>query len=154
MAPDDERFQKIAGQKFLLIDPAKPAVSGAWMDPRELEHSTPGVAVEVAPVVPPVNEVSAEAAPQAEPETEPEVPVASELNISPPDVAVLSDEVVRLKAKPATPELAFANTPVKQGQMLAGKPKPTSQDWAQTLAAEPAPDAEIVKTGAKVRLGS
>jgi hypothetical protein len=136
MLPNDPRFGAIAGQKFRLIDPAAPSQPSSWMDPRDLDRPVQ-VAVPVqAPIAPPAQRfVSA-----PEPAPEPQEPAQSVQPVRSLD-------------------LPSANTPVQRGQMLGGKPAPSatpgSKEWKTAEPAPPAPANErLVKTGARVRLGS
>jgi hypothetical protein len=136
MDPSDERFAKIAGQRFLLIDPAgsTPAASQGWVDPRNLES--------------PRIQVPVRRAPQPAPKPEPPAPEAEAEVVEPVEAP---QEELSLKRAPADASLAVVNTPVNQGQMIGGRPAPTAAEWTP-----PSPPAEskVVKTGAKVRLGS
>jgi len=146
MAPDDERFGRISGQKFLLIDAAKPNMASAWIDPRDLEASNrvvvPAPARAPEPPVPTEPVASTEPPPAPVPEPPPPVPAAA-----------VADEP-KAPTAPASPGLAFANTPVKQGQMLGNRPKPTASEWVTPPPVESLPDATVVKTGAKIRIGA
>jgi hypothetical protein len=138
MLPDDERFGKIAGQRFLLIDPVSPGTASAWVDPRDLEakpmiqvpRSLP--AAVSTPVPPPVA-----VAPEPVAQPEPPQPPAPQEPLAP------------------RTQLATTNTPVKKGQMLGGKSAP-AKDWDTPPPAlsHPVPDAQVVKTGAKIKIGS
>lgn len=129
MAPDDERFKQIAGQRFLLIDPAgiPSAPSQGWVDPRNLGTTAVQVPVQIE-------------APRQKP------PAVIE---EPPSEA-LSTVAAR---EPANLDLGLVNTPVKQGQMIGGRAAP-SPEWRTPVAVPSPPNAQVVKTGAKIRIGS
>jgi hypothetical protein len=143
MLPDDPRFGKIAGQKFLLIDAATPGASSSWVDPRDLERATRLVVPTPSPT--PTREVR--------PGPQPPAP-APEKAVAEPEPLIPKPPVEVVKRPAANPDLAFANTPGKQGQMLGSRPKPTASEWASPPPGEPPSNAQVVKTGAKVRIGS
>jgi hypothetical protein len=135
MRPDDERFGKISGQKFLLIDPAGSvsAPSQGWVDPRDLKPARVQVPARIEPAPP---SKQAEPMPEAVPPSRaPEAPV----------------ETTR---GPARPETAFVNTPVTQGQMIGGKPAPAAPEWKSPVPIVTTKEDRVVKTGAKIRIGS
>jgi hypothetical protein len=63
MVPDDPRYGKIAGQKFLLIDPAGSTGSSDWVDPRDLERK-PQIQVPVQVISTPEPTSPSEPAPE------------------------------------------------------------------------------------------
>lgn len=135
MLPDDPRFGKLAGQKFLLVDPAAPAVTASWVDPRELETRL------VVPATPLRTEESPALVPPRV-----EVPEAVSAVVETPEAGPVTTS--------ASPDLALKNTPASPGQMLGNRPKPTAPDWRPPQPSEPLPEARVVKTGAKIRIGS
>jgi hypothetical protein len=147
MLPNDERFGSIAGQKFLLIDPARPAQPANWVDPRDLEVTRVTV-----PSPAPVAKAPVTPEPIVTPEPEPE-PAPT---VEPPPVAEATPLPTEPKTPtaPARPDLAFTNTPAKPGQMIGNRQKPTPSEWPASPPVEAPPDALIVKTGAKVRIGA
>jgi len=55
MTPDDPLYAKLAGQKFLMVEPGGPLEVQSWTDPRDLVDSTPTVItppVENSPIEP------------------------------------------------------------------------------------------------------
>lgn len=130
MDQGDDRFGKIAGQRFILIDPSSPGTPGDWVDPRDLETKTTIQVPRSFAVKPP-----------ASPEPAP-TPVA---DVPQPTVNV-------------PVELATVNTPVKSGQMLPQKSpeKPAAGEWVTPAAPTPhqVPDAQVIKSGARIKIGS
>lgn len=148
MAADDERYSQIAGQRFLLIDPVSlGGGSSAWVDPRDLEPK-PMVHVQRPIPSPPPPVVSAPE-PIKTPEP-PEPPKAQE----PPSAAPAT--VPSAPVSQASVAAGALNTPIKGGQMLTKKgPEPASGGWV--TPPPPAihePGAPVVKTGARIKIGS
>lgn len=136
MDPADPRFSRIAGQKFLVIDPGllgrAPEVgsSSAWLDPRELEQ----------PPAPPPAPVSRPPAAQ-----EVRRPVAQEAPAEAP------------RPRQVPQHLLLANVPLQGGQRVPAPPSastappPVRDPWAA-----PAPDSgdtPVVSPGARVKMG-
>ena len=129
---DDPRYGKISGQRFLLIDPeGSQGASSDWVDPRDLEAKSVQISRAI-PATPP-----------------PAPPPVSESAPTPPVAA-------------AVPASSVLNTPPKQGQMLPNSspsPQPPSaggDGWATPPPASQhaVPDAKVVKSGARIKLGS
>lgn len=140
LAADDPRYGKIAGQRFLLIDPdgsTQPSGASDWVDPQDLEAKSVLISRAVSPTPAPIP-----------------VPVQN----TPPDPPA---QVGEFKQEPATASPSgVLNTPAKQGQMLPGKATPptapASGGWVTPPPAptHAVPDAKVVKSGARIKLGS
>jgi hypothetical protein len=133
----DPRFEGIAAQRFMLINPSLTINSTAsWVDPRDLSDQ---VVVQDPPVLPePVREASAPAQPT--PKAAPELP---EPTVSQPSTGRLPTNLVT------------ANTAVQQGRMLQpppGAPKP-SNSWDAPVPTTDTDGVKVVKSGARVKLG-
>ena len=130
MSQEDERFSKIAGQRFVLIDPERLSMgSQGWVDPRD--HKTTSRIVVPASLERHKPEVEAPAvAPPRNPEP---MPAAAQAHSSAERESLLG-----------------LNTPVQQGRMLAGAPvRAPAERWAPVQG----PPEKIVKSGAKIKLG-
>lgn len=145
MDPGDQRFSKIAGQKFIFIDPGvqgmAPEVGSAWLDPRDAREP------ESVLVTPTPHQEPLRAAPAPEP---------------PPPPAPAAPKAAPPRPAPGAPrglphQLLLANTP-QQGQMI---PRPPSAITAPTAPKDPwaAPDpdpkndAPVVSPGARIKFG-
>jgi hypothetical protein len=134
MLPTDARFSKIAGQKFMIIDPGltgrTPEVTSAWLDPRDLERQ-------------------AEAAPA------PAIIPTAASTLSTPGPAKPSPPAAGQRQIPHS--LLLANVPA-QGGMVSRPPSantapvPSKDPWSG-----PVPDAKdevpLVSPGARVKMG-
>lgn len=139
---DDPRYGSIAGQRFLLIDPEGTQPGGAdWVDPRDLEAKSVQI-------------------PRAIPAASP--PPPAPVQITPPEQPAQVPELKQETVSQQQPASAgVLNTPPKAGQMLPRKgsdptPQPASGGWATPPPApqHAVPDAKVVKSGARIKLGS
>jgi len=144
----DPRFEGIAAQRFMLINPALTVNSQAsWVDPRDLSDqvAVPNRAPDPPEPVPEPPQV--QEAPQAPVAESPpvEAPQAPSLPVVPPQ-----QSTGRL-----SPNLVTANTAVQQGRMLQpppGAPKP-SNSWDAPVPTTDTAGVKVVKSGARVKLG-
>lgn len=130
MDPTDERFSTISGKRFVSVEGSRPAVSSAWIDPREDRP----VQVQV-PV-------------QAEPEPLELVPVA------PKEAAPPSPQPVQVTENP-TPAGQPRNTAPRPRQMIGGaEPKPAApvlDPWQPTRTQPLRPGETLVQPGARIK---
>lgn len=135
MDPNDSRYASIAGKRFLTVAGVQPAVSSAWIDPREDRP----VQVQV-----PVQLKAPEG--RAEPEPLELVPVAPE---APPPPA---PRVVENPVPTGLPR----NTEARPRQMIGGvEPKPVApvlDPWQPTNRPQPLqPGETLVQPGARIK---
>lgn len=128
----DERYGKIAAQRFVSIAAGTPQTPSAWNDPRDL--------VEAAASEQPVVEQVRPAEPL------PPAPVAVE---AAPQPAVIAKE------SPKPPPAVPANTPNRPRQMIGGAepkpPAPVLDPWQPKQAIQPG--ERLVERGSKIRFG-
>ncbi len=164
MDPSDARFSKIAGQKFILIDPGltgrAPDIGGssAWLDPRDIERQQPA-----APAPPPRALAAIEAmgtlrgAPAERPA--PAAPPPQQVQQPPPQAPppARPQQVHAAPPPRQVPQhLLLANAPVQAPQRIAGPPSastaPPKDPWAGPVP-DAKDDAPVVSPGARVKLG-
>ncbi len=132
MDESDPRYNKIAGQKFMLLDSDGPVtVSGSsdWAEPP---------APEAQEVPKPVVEVSV---PEPAPEPEP---------------AVLEAPEPEPRQGQSLQNLALANTPLQSGKVLqspSGEALPPPDPWAAPIPTESTGEERVVKPGEKIKIG-
>src|SRR5574338_854823 len=144
LAPNDPRFQSIAGQKFLSIDVGRtPEVTSDWMDPRDIATSQPS---------PPPPFIAPEPPPPAVVADQPAEPAPT-----PPPQAVQPAAQPR---KPIPRHMVLANAPSQDGKVLQpSSPSTVQKDpWAGPVgpvgpSTSADPNASVVKPGATVKLG-
>ena len=150
MDQGDPRFEGIAAQRFVLINPALTLNSQAsWMDPRDLSDQV---------IVPNAAPSKPEPLPEAVPEPVQMVAAPQAVqSATPPQAAPRTVEPAPQPAPTGrTPSnLVSANTPVQQGRMLQppeGASKPTNS-WDAPIPTTETDGVRVVKTGARVKLG-
>ena len=125
MSPGDPRFPRIAGQKFLMLDPGlvgRPHEVGGWVDPRDLEEYTSAPPVQSAVTIPTDH-------------PKPTVNVPREL----PRQLLLANSP-RASAQMIQPSSAPSAAPVQKDAWAAPVPVPAS-------------DVPVIQPGARVKLG-
>jgi hypothetical protein len=130
MDPRDTRFPKIAGQKFLVIDPGltgrTPEVGSAWLDPRDIEIVEP------------------------EPPPTPAEPRVAVVGAAPEPIP---------RPREVAHHLLLANAPPQTGRTVPAPPSANTaprlpkDPWAGPVPAQK--DEElVVSPGARVKMGS
>ena len=153
MDQGDPRFASIAGQRFMLINPSLTVGSSSWVDPRDLSDQVavpkqppaPPEALPEPPEPPKIVEALEPAPPVAQAPDPPQTPIEPQIQPQAPSTG-------RLPAN-----LMNANTPVQQGRMLQPPPDaPTkpSNSWDAPVPTTDTDGVKVVKSGARVKLGS
>jgi hypothetical protein len=141
MDPSDARFPKIAGQKFLLIDPGltgrAPEVGSAWIDPRDLSRQE-------APPAPSIVLPTAVAPPPAIPPIQ--APERAQAGAAPAPRGRLPQN------------LLLANAPAQGNKMVPAPPSANiapaqpKDPWAGPVP-EAKDEAPVISPGARVKMG-
>jgi len=157
MDPGDPRFQEIAAQKFMIINPALTVASSTgWVDPRDVEASQPSQVPTPEPQVAAMEAPAMAAASALEPKTS--EPAALEPQTAPKPSQTPEPQPAPVKATGNLPKhLVLENTPAKRGQMLqppVGTPQPKSAgSWDAPIPSTDTDGVKVVKSGARVKLG-
>jgi len=130
MDPDDPNYEKIAAQKFMPAEEPV-AVNSDWTEPKDLPAPVPEPKIET--------KIESKSEPLPE-ETPPKI-----LDPPPPPPPQEKGQLSR--------DLAYSNTPTKQGQMISGaKSKPQKDAW-DAPAAPIDTNARVIKPGEKIKIG-
>lgn len=132
MDSSDERFQTIAGKRFLSVAGVQPQVQSAWLDPREDRPVQVQVPVQL------------------------EAPEPAPLELVPIEKPAPPPAIEKVAENPV-PTGEIRNTPARPRQMIGGaEPKPSVpvlDPWQATRPQPLRPGETLVQPGARIKFG-